>query len=317
MSLADSGEGAVMIPLDLVDEAGLQLRPVDTTSPEFLLFKDSLRDEPLIHPITVRPHPRLPDRYEVVVGMHRYTAYRLLGRQEIECKIRHLDNRGVLKMQIVENASRIETQPLEYAAHLKRLMQYDPEITRSDLAVLLHRGADWVTNTLNLNDLIPQAAKRLETDEMSLSNAYMLAKIPSSYQSEYVEQACSMTTTNFKSLASSVINDFRVSKQQGRLHGIFVGDFQPKAAIRKPSEIQRELETHKIAAQLLTAENAKTPLDGFAIALKWVLQLDAESVDRQAALAMIRHTNQSIRRKKDVDRIDAVVPGDAPPTTDQ
>jgi hypothetical protein len=112
-----------------------------------------------------------------------------------------------------------------------------------------------------------------------LGNAYLLAKIPN--KSDYVEQAKRLTVREFKPIAAAVIKQFTEQIRRGKLDEHFTNDFEPQSHLRLIREIEAEMETRCEGPRVLTQEDAKTHIDGFYAALKWVLHLDKDSIEEQ------------------------------------
>ena len=109
----------------------MQLRPVDKRTVEYRELKDSIKEHGLWQPILVRPVPgsNLSPSYEVVDGFYRYNCCKELRLESIPCLIRELTDKEVLIVQIQTNAVRLETDPIDFARQLWRIIKEEGEMT--------------------------------------------------------------------------------------------------------------------------------------------------------------------------------------------
>lgn len=265
------------IPLTLIDAPYVLLRQVDRTSLEYIELRDSIAEHGVLSSISVRPKG---DRFEVIDGMYRFNCAIDLGLPTIAATIKEgVTDADVPWLQIQANSCRMETTPIEYANHLKRLMRDDPLLTIGEVSARLHKNPQWIKNQLRLLWL-PRAVQRfVDEGVIPLGNAYLLAKIPN--KNNYVEQAKTLSVREFKPIAAAVIKQFTEQIRNGKLDAHFTNDFEPQSHLRLIREIEAEMESRCEGPRVLMQEDAKTHIDGFYAALKWVLHLDKDSVEEQ------------------------------------
>jgi ParB/RepB/Spo0J family partition protein len=286
------------------------LRPVNKRSVAYLEMRDSIRDPQggLLNSIAVRPATE-PDVYEIIDGFYRFTCCLDLGWKKIPCIIKHgYTDERVLAAQVRANAIRPETTPVEFARQLKLLQRLRPEITASDMSRMVGKSVKWVKEQLLLLELNPVAQKAVDRDEMSLMNAYMLAKIPQSYQADFFEQAKTLPPTEFHAIAAGMIRQVMEAIKQGKLERWFVREFKPRPFLKPLKVILKELEAGQIGTKTLLKAGSKTPIEGWKKALEWVASLDPESMEKQQKKATKRQQRQTFERKTLHDSIDTVVP---------
>lgn len=289
------------------------LRPLDTQSVRFLELRDSIRDNGLLNPITVRPVVMSPGYYEVVLGWHRFTVCELLGHESIACIIKKLTDTEVLALQIQENAINIPTKPVEYAKHLKRIQKAYPSISLSEMSKLTRKSILWIRQQLMLTDLIEPAQVATDRDEIPLSNAYALARIPRQYQRGFLTQARTFGTADFKELAANFRRKAMEARRTGRLHKHFLNEFEAQPHMRALRVLLSELATNTVGARLISKMSGrKTALQGWRMALQWVMHLDQESVEKQKRAAIEKQQKQTIEREAYVNEIDTDVPDSDP-----
>jgi len=282
------------IPIDRIVEPRTVLRLVDKGSVEYLEMRDSIAAEGFWNSISVRP-AREEDRYEIIDGLYRYTCARDLGLKSIPCIIKHsISDDAVLAAQIQANAIRPEMKPVEFARQMKRMLTRRPEMTFDQLAHVVHKSPGWVRKTLGLLRLIRQARKLVDRGEISVCSAYMLAKIPQQLQADHLDQARTLPSGEFRAIAAAVIKQFTEAIRQGKLEAFFCSKFKPQAYLRCLREIQTEVERREVGALIATAENCKTPVDGFYAALRWAMHLDRQSVKDQERAARARSRKQAL-----------------------
>ena len=78
----------------------------------------SIQTEGLQQAILVRP---VGDRFEIVYGDCRFLAHKLLGRVDIDAKVRDLDDVETALLRGIENLQRRDLSPVEEALSFKRL----------------------------------------------------------------------------------------------------------------------------------------------------------------------------------------------------
>lgn len=286
-----------LIPLEQVHDPWVLLRPVNTDSTEYRHIRDTIRDRRLLNSIAVRPSPRRPGEFECVDGMYRLTAFRELRKPAIPATVCvGMSDEDVLASQIQANSVRRETTPVDMARQMRRIQKLRPSITMSQMAVMVGHDPTWVSKTLSLLDLHPDVQKCVERDEMPLTNAYMLAKIPPRMQKQYVDYAIQMPTVEFDALATSVIRTVMEAARNGRLEATFVTEFKPQPFLRPLKRVLEEIETHHFGAEHILREGALTPMDAWDAALRWAASMDPASIAKQQKAATKRHKTNRIER---------------------
>jgi ParB/RepB/Spo0J family partition protein len=291
-----SNDECRLIPLDLIHDPWVLLRPVNVNSIEYLQIRDTIRDRRLLNSIAVRPSPRITGHYEVVDGMYRLTAFRELRKPAIPATVGNETDDEVLSAQIQANALRRETTPIEYARQILRIKKLKPGIVLSQLSVLIGREPNWIGKTLGLLNLHPDVQKLVEQDEVPLCNAYMLSKLPPRLQKQYVEHAIQMPTVEFDALATSVIRSVMEAARNGKLEAAFNSEFKPQPFLRPLKRVLEEIETHHFGAEHILRGDCKTPMEAWNAALKWAASMDSESIAKQQKAATRRNKTQRIER---------------------
>lgn len=94
----------------------IRVKPRDPLTPkekkQITRTARSIRDDGLLHPITVRTHPEEPGSYELVTGYKRLQAYVRLELPEIRCKVySHLSEKRAEMIRLAENFLRSHADP--------------------------------------------------------------------------------------------------------------------------------------------------------------------------------------------------------------
>lgn len=261
-----------MIPLDQIVLPNELLREVEVDTQEFLSFEDSIKRVGVLQPVIVRTIA--PDRFELVSGAHRLHACKRLKHTEIPAVIRAMTDIEALAIRVMENAARLDAKPVEYARQLYRIMTLDPELTQAALAKMIGRSLSWVDCKLNLLRLEKSIQKKVERGFIPVSIAYEMSKMPEPVQLSFVNEAMTMKVTDFREIVTPKMRELqcnygkssekkRASKQEGL-----------RPFMRSIKAVQTELKNKSDGAALLAACKAKTPLDGWMLALEWVINMD-------------------------------------------
>jgi len=270
------------IPIELIVDSWILLRPVAKGSIEYLEMKTSIEEIGLLSAIVVRLSSRKPGKYEVIDGMYRISCMRDLYKTEIPCIIKEgITDDQVLAIQIQANAIRKETTPSQYAKQLKRIQKAKPGITIRQIASMINKEPYWIKNQLGLLRLNKELRLAVDRGEICLGNAYMLSKLPSVLREDFIDPAKLMPNKEFHALVAAAIKNFKEAVKDGKMEAFFETEFKPQAYLRSLKDIQEELNSHSVAGLVMTTANCKTVLDGWIEALKWALHIDTRSVDEQ------------------------------------
>jgi len=271
------------IPLSKIKANPAALREANTENPNFIALVDSIKQVGVLNAITVR---ELKDDatgetvYGLVDGLQRTTASRLAGKQTIPAHIMDLDEAQTLEAQIIANATRVETRPIEYTKALQRILTIDPNLTMSALATRLAKTPSWLSQRLNLLKLDEKYHTLVNEGKMTLANAMVLSKLPVVQQEDYVERAMTQPPTQFTGLVQEVIKQ---NKQKQREGGTVKTGFVASPHFRKINELKDVIENNAPAQELIKHTNTNSPVAAFVLALQWVLQLDPISLAKAEA----------------------------------
>jgi ParB family chromosome partitioning protein len=129
----------------------------------------------VIQPLLVR---REGARLIILDGERRWRAAKKAGRQTVPVIVEEeeLDGKGVLYLQLVLDAQRVELSPMERARAIRRLMN-ETGWPAKDVAVKLGISSASVSKLLALTVLPETVQKAVADGRLAMSTAYELAKI--------------------------------------------------------------------------------------------------------------------------------------------
>jgi|SRR5579862_1375451 len=137
---------------------------------ELAQLSESLRQNGLLQPITVRP---AGDGFELVAGERRLRAAQAIGWTEIPAQVRDLDDRALLVLALVENLQRANLNAIEEAQGYRRLMD-EFGLTQQEVAEAVGKDRTTVTNLLRVLTLPEGVQKMVEAGALSAGHARAL-----------------------------------------------------------------------------------------------------------------------------------------------
>jgi ParB family chromosome partitioning protein len=270
------------VPLSQIRENPNALREVNKQTEEYEGLVDSIRTRGVLQPVLLREcvdEKTQEPFYGLVDGLHRFTASKDAGKDDIPANIVNMDDAALLEAQIITNIHKIETKPAEYSKQLKRIMAMTPTMTALDLASRLGRSLSWINDRLSLGKLAESIQKLVDDGTINLSNAYALSKLDDTDQPNFLDRAMTMPPTEFIPTVNVRVKEVLQARRQGR--DPVKSEFQPVAYLRKLGELKDELQTGSVGRELLAQFNVQGPAEAFAMAVKWCLSLDPVSARLQ------------------------------------
>ncbi len=269
------------ISVDAIRENKVALRLVNVEGEAFIGLCESIRSVGILSAISVRRKTEDVDGkevtyYELLDGLHRYTAVKACGIKDIPVIIKSLDDASALEAQVMANLHVVATKPVEFTRQLQRIFAANPTLTLSDMATKVCKSTTWISQRLNLLKLEPVIQKFVDDGQIKVSNAVALSKLPPEEQGNYVEQACIMPADEFIPLVQTRAKEIKDAARQGRS-----SDPQEFVAIprcQKMSALKDELAVAKIGPALTKQYKTKNAAAGFALGVAWVLSVDPTSV---------------------------------------
>jgi ParB family chromosome partitioning protein len=165
------------IPLHLIDEPKLAMRS-DVDGDDIQQLVSDIKAVGLMQPINVRP---VGDRYEVIAGHRRTRAHKILGWPTIKAIITDAGDDEAFTMRTIENLSRHDVNPVDEATYIGTMMT-EHNKTIEQIAELVHRSRDWVTQRLDVFNMPDYLQDHIRTKRVSLGVALELNKIENDEQ---------------------------------------------------------------------------------------------------------------------------------------
>jgi ParB/RepB/Spo0J family partition protein len=272
------------ISLSDLRENKVALRTVARDTESYKEMVESVKTWGVRNPINVRvktdPETGNP-YYELMDGLHRFSAAKDAGLDTIPCQVfANQSENEVLEAQIIANTHKVETKPIEYTNQLKRILNMNPLITTAELARRLNKSTTWIEQRLSLTKITNEKIKELiDNGKIKLANAYVLAKMPEEEQIDFLEDAQTEAPDIFIPKANSRMKEIRESRRKGEAPQ--EPTFIPQPHLRKMNDIREILESEDSIKDIVAT--CKTPFDAAVMMVKWVINLDENSVDEQRA----------------------------------
>lgn len=295
MAGATGGKNKQMdVPVKAIRENKEMLRGCNKQSQDYQEVKQSITAKGLLTPISVRD---LGDgTFGLVDGLQRWNIAQDLGWEFIPAQVVTMADGEILEAQIVANAQRIETKPVEYTKALLRLLAMNPTLTMSELARRLGKSATWLTERFHLLKLSEQLQGLVNENKISLANGYALAKVPEEFQSQFLEGAMTLPTTEFVPGVQKFVKEHREALKQGRATN--PDAFTAVPHLQKLADIKQELETGHIATVLTNQVQPKDIKSAFLLGVQWAVHMDPLSQQAAKELYEKRKLEADADKKK-------------------
>lgn len=295
------------VPISEVRDNPVSLRDVNREREDYLGMVQSMRIGGFTGAITVRKKQD-PDTeevfYEIVDGLHRKAAAQDAGLTEINVQVIELPDDEVILTQIRLNSHKVETAPMEYTKALLDVLGLHNLMTEAQLASELGRTTQWIAQRLSLNKIKDkEIISAINEGKVTLSNAYALAKLATfgdQYVRDYFEDAMTMAPVEFSAKAAGRVKELKSNARKGATGGEV--EWHAVAHMRKIGEFNAEIGQSTHAAVILKQAKAKTPMDGFRLAILWGVHLDpvSEQIQREEHEAKIAEkTAAKLRKEKE------------------
>lgn len=288
------------VAIALIRTNKVALRNVDREGEGYQGLVASIREKGWWGTITVRE--RVDEEteeafYEIVDGLHRYTAAKEAGVDEIGIDIVDLGEDEVLEAQLMANIHKIETKAKEYSEQLRRIIARNPMMTEAELGKKLGKSAAWIRQRLSLNKITnEQISQLINSGKIGLSNAYVLAKLPNEEQVNFVDLAMNEAPKKFAAIIAKRVKEINEEKRKGK--DAKPAEFSPVAHLRKFSEVNAEFEEGRVAQVLVQELGLSDPLDAFKMGVAWALHMDPKSVEIQKTEDEQRKVERAEAKKK-------------------
>lgn len=134
----------------------------------------SIKEHGLIQPIIVRP---VNNCFELVAGERRLKALQIIGMEQIPAIIRHLSDREIAEVALIENLQREDLNYFEEAEGYKKLT-HEFALTQEEIAKKVGKSQSTIANKLRLLKLPDIVKENLSTEIITERHARALLKLP-------------------------------------------------------------------------------------------------------------------------------------------
>ena len=142
-------------------------------------LSESLKESGMLQPVIVR---RIGDgSFELIAGERRWRAAKLAGLTAIPALVRVSSDEKSLVMALVENIQRQNLNPMEEARAYSRLIT-EFELTQDKIAGAVGKDRSSVANIIRLASLPFEIQSLLESNQLTLGHAKILAGLSTSEQ---------------------------------------------------------------------------------------------------------------------------------------
>lgn len=265
------------VNLDKISASKISLRPPKTDDDAFKQLLQSVKDRGVIKPIVINDNG--DGTFTLIDGLQRYTAACMARaddpsnplRKNIDAKIVKIDQEDELIIQIIANNNTVKTRPAEYAKNIVRILAANPNLNQQELAERLSISFGSLQNFLRLNALAEPIKELVDNNDLRVTNAYHLAKLPVTEQMEYLDAAM---------VDSPEVFIPKIADALKRLKAVHKGEdiVGPTPRVRKLPEIREVYEGKLEELKNQTPGNENPVLQAQVDILAWAIKLDAESV---------------------------------------
>lgn len=169
------------IPIDKIQVPQERLTST-LTEEEFTALTESIREQGLICPISIRPDG---SSFILVSGLNRLRATQSIGWKSIPSIIITADPTRASILNITENLARGKTNPIDEAYAIAFLIQ-SQNLTGERVALMLNRSIDWLLSRLNLLDLPQGLQEVIQNGQLSVAAAKELSAVEDPHMLEYL-----------------------------------------------------------------------------------------------------------------------------------
>ena len=151
-------------------------------------LREDIKKHGMHTPVVVRPHPTVPDRFELATGERRLRSALALSLAQIPANIRALNDRQVKEMQWSENFRRANPNPLDEAKGLNNLLAYHKSV--DSLARRINKPRAYVLTRLQLLNLTEPIQEMVHAGVFSLKDSIEIACLEGKSQAAFFEGRC-------------------------------------------------------------------------------------------------------------------------------
>lgn len=265
------------------------LRAVDVTHEGYARLRDNIQRLGILSPVSVTrgvDSESGEEVFNIVDGAHRYSAAKELNLDTLPVNVLSLDDVDRLIAQMSGNLQTLPTKPVEYTKQLLKILTMKSNWGLSDLASHINQTPDWVRERLNLLKLTEVIQKLVDGGQLPLSKAFLLASLPQDVQSEMLDDALTLGSSEFQAKCSAKKTQLKKDAALGKTS---TNEFVHKPFLRKMSDIKAEVDGGDACRNLCTSIAASASSltqaaeQAWAMALAWVTNSDPNTIEKLKA----------------------------------
>lgn len=243
---------------------------------------ESVRQNGVITPILLRKSTN--GHYILIAGERRYRASLAAGATTIPAYIRSMTDQQAFDLQMIENLERKDVHPMKESLGYHHILNSDPKQTAKDIALRFGKSESYVVQRLKLVDLVASARKAFEKDQLTLSQALLLARLTTDIQKEYIN-AHRWNDNKFGNLS-----DLKEFINQHVIHNLTEASFDPEDETLLP----------KAGPCSLCPKRSGCSPALFADIKGKDRCMDHQCFDAKTEAHQVRHLTETIDSKKDI-----------------
>lgn len=293
------------ISMSDIRENPVALRGVDKDNDKYKSVRDSIAVHGVLQPINVREKtdPEGKPYFEVVDGLQRYSCSKDLGLTTIGVSVISQTDAEVLETQIITNLCRVDTKPVEFTKQLQRMMVMNPTMTLTEVGERVCQSPAWVSGRLGLLKLDAKIQEAVDSNDINVSNAQALSKLPKDEQFNFLQQAMELQPGEFVPIVQNRVKELKDAARAGQAPG--EAQFVPVSHLMGKKDLEAELASPSFGPALCASLGLTTATQGFAAAIRKVLSLDMDSVAVQKAKYDARKAERdAAKQAREVERAD-------------
>ena len=166
----------------------------------------SIKENGILQPITVIE--RGNGKYELIAGERRLRASKLAGLLKIPAIIMEVDENKKSVLALIENIQRENLNPMEVAAHLKRMID-EFKYTHDTISKKIGMPRSNVSNLLRLINLPDETKQLISEEKISMGHAKILVSLK---DNDYINELSNLIV--LKGLSVSKLDKLIKSKSE-------------------------------------------------------------------------------------------------------
>lgn len=215
---------------------------------ELEILTDAIAEHGLLTPLVVCNN-------QIVDGYRRYLVLKGMGETEAEANVVEGDPD---QLRIIAQTSGTEVSKKDLKILVSTYLERNPDATAAEIGHHFKWPPVEVEKLVSIDSLCPEARRRYEAGEITLYTAWFLGRVVDKAQLELMEGP--LETLHER--AEAHLREVKHARRRS---------YAQRPRVKSYNAIAKELENPLYAGEQLIAADAKTPLDGWKAALRWII----------------------------------------------